>query len=109
MEIETILWIKIENNALKIKPNARTFEYIYRTISGVNWDKNDKYLYSPAPKEWDYVKWFSQIVSNVYSEYDVILEINNDTIFQNIDRKLEKNIKEELIKIKQFYKLNKLN
>ncbi|MBS0583100.1 MAG: hypothetical protein JSS42_08370 [Proteobacteria bacterium] len=47
---------------LCIKPQSASFPYVYREAMEVNWDSDARSLNSPAPREWSYARWFSQIV-----------------------------------------------
>jgi hypothetical protein len=78
---------------LMIFPQKENFQYIYRTASGVDWNNDKKYLFSEIPGEWNYIKWFNHILSNVLLEYGIILKITRKTLFENIDASLKKQLK----------------
>jgi hypothetical protein len=58
-----------------------------------NKSNDKKYLFSQIPEEWDYIKWFNHIICNVLDEYGVLLKVNRKTLFENIDKSLEKKLK----------------
>jgi hypothetical protein len=94
MKKEIISKIIIGNDRrLMIFPKKENFQYIYRTASGVNWNNDKKYLFSEIPREWNYIKWFNHMLSNVLSEYGIILKITRETLFENIDISLKKQLK----------------
>jgi hypothetical protein len=94
MRKENILKIIIgDDHRLLVFPENEHFKYIYRTASGVNWNNDEKYLFSQIPKEWDDVKWFNHILCTVLDEYGVLLKVNRKTLFENVDESLKKELK----------------
>jgi hypothetical protein len=49
----------------------------------VHWSNATHCLYSPTPREWNYSKWFEQILSAVRQEYGVQLVATARTTFAN--------------------------
>jgi hypothetical protein len=82
-----------DNRRLLVFLKNEDFEHIYRTASGVNWNNDKKYLFSQIPEEWDYVKWFNHILCTVLDEYGVLLKISRKTLFENINKNLENELK----------------
>jgi hypothetical protein len=77
MKIENISKISIDQDGrLIIMPEKETFEYIYRSASGTNWNNENKYLFSQIPHEWSIIKWFSHMIQIVILEYHITLKIN---------------------------------
>ena len=63
-------------------PSA-SYQHIYREASEVYWDNDLKCFYSPVPREWDYKKWFGQIVSVVRSGLGIKLNLSEETEFKS--------------------------
>lgn len=55
----------------------------------VHWDEDGKYLYSPPPRDWSYIRWFQQIITAVKGEYGCALVITPETQWHNIDDTLK--------------------
>ena len=72
-----------EDGKLRIYPHivSPDYQYIYREASEVYWDNNLECFYSPVPREWDYKRWFGQIVSVVRSGFGIILDLSRKTEF----------------------------
>ncbi len=92
MKKDLISEISIIEQKLIIRPHRKVFEYVYRAAMEVNWDAKNKVLYSPVPKDWEYIDWFKQIYSAVLNEYGCFLEISQDTVWNNIPEKLKTEI-----------------
>ena len=86
MIIEPIsrIWID-ESNRLCIQLEKATFELIYRSAMGVEWNNEKHYLYSQIMYSWTTLKWFRQILSAVEVEYAHHLFITEKTEWENID------------------------
>ena len=67
-EAISIIWID-DSNRLCIQPATTTFEMIYRSAMGVQWNGENHYLYSQAIHSWTPVDWFHQILAAVEVEY----------------------------------------
>jgi Integron Cassette Protein Hfx_Cass5 len=50
-----------ESGSLWVKPATARFPYVYREALQVNWDAERCRLFVPKPREWSYIRWFSQI------------------------------------------------
>ena len=70
------------------------FEYIYREASGVYWSKEFGCFLSAPPQDLDYLKWYGQIVSVVWSGLRVKLDLTPDTQFEGAPE----NFKADIIK-----------
>jgi hypothetical protein len=70
---------------LCVVPRSDSFPYIYRAAMEVHWDNEGRYLYSPKPREWSYVRWFQQIIAAAKDEYNCHLVITPETRWLNID------------------------
>lgn len=93
MQHEAIAKIEInEDGRLCIWPNETRFDLIYRTATEVHWDRNDKFLYSPKPREWSYLDWFKHIVGIVEENYDLALRTTASTDWSNIEPELKASI-----------------
>lgn len=85
------IWLD-ENNVINIKPLGHTFEKIYRSAMGVYWNPDGQFLYHNISGDWDYLRWYDQIVLAVRSEYGVILAASRDTVFENIDESFKRKL-----------------
>jgi hypothetical protein len=90
MNTDRIAEIRIDaTGRLCVVPETNSFPFIYRAAMEVHWDEKDKYLYSPPPREWPYIRWFQQIIAAVRGEYGCALVITSETLWQNIDDALK--------------------
>jgi len=81
---------------LFVKPKSYSFEKVYRSAMGVNWDEHKCCLYQAHPsKEWSILRWFEQILLAVKSEYGITLKVYSDTIYENIETEIQKSIENE--------------
>ena len=55
---------------------------------GVGWDEKEKRLFSPKPKEWTYVDWFTQIIWAAADEYGIWLRLTPDTVWLGVSDEL---------------------
>jgi hypothetical protein len=86
MQNENIAEIQIDSaGRLCVLPMSASFQHIYRAAKQVHWDDAGKYLYSPTPGEWSYVRWFQQILAAVKEEYGFVLTITPETRWRNVD------------------------
>ena len=93
MRDDTIARIEIdEHGRLCIWPSSERFDLIYRSAAEVHWDQSGNYLYSPKPREWSYLDWFSQIVAIALDEYGVRLKTNSQTDWTNLQFDLKSEI-----------------
>jgi hypothetical protein len=66
MEHDEIIEIGIDSDErLYLVPSSKEFPFIYREAKEVSWHPEQKCLYSPKPKEWSYVHWYTQILNAV--------------------------------------------
>lgn len=92
MKKDEILQIGIdENGRLFIVPKTQSFPYIYREAMEVHWDSEGKFLYSPKPREWSYIEWYTQILKAV-KEQSCLLLITENTQWINILEELKNEI-----------------
>ena len=72
-----------KDGKLRIYPQVASsdYQYIYREACEVYWDQSEKCFYSPVPREWDYKKWFSQIVCVARTGLGIILNLTQNTEF----------------------------
>jgi hypothetical protein len=93
MTKEKIIEVGIdEKGRLYIKPETKTFEFIWRDASEVGWDDKEKVLYSPKPKEWTYYDWYRQIIMGTNGEYGCQLVLTDKTQWTNIPSELKNQI-----------------
>lgn len=60
-------------------PMSEDFEHIYRTATGVRWDRTKRCLIPYEPGTLTCADWFKEIVAAVLSEYGIRLEITAST------------------------------
>ena len=96
MKIEPIsrIWID-KSNRLCIQPDKITFELIYRSAMGVQWNSENHYLFSQIMISWTPVDWFRQIISAVEAEYGRHLYITEKTERENINGSFRRLIEAE--------------
>ena len=89
--------IYVDNNQiLFVKPKSYSFDKVYRSALGVNWDENKRCLYQAhTSREWGILRWFKQILLAAKSEYGITLKVCSDTIYENIGSELKKSIEDE--------------
>ena len=76
---DDIAQVKIdEAGRLCVVPASSSFPYIYREAMEVHWDNEGRFLYSPKPREWSYVRWFQQILAAA-KEQACVLEVTSAT------------------------------
>lgn len=96
MTNENITEIGIDlKGRLYIKPFKVKFTMIYRSAAEVHWDNTQLFLYSPKPREWSYFDWFKHIVSLIKTDYGCNLILTDKTRWNNIDKKLRKQMESE--------------
>ncbi len=80
MDVEEVAEVGIdEAERLYVKPASYDFSHIYRAGMEVQWSPEGKFLYSPKPREWSYLKWYGQILCAAKSEYRVSLHVTENT------------------------------
>ena len=96
MKIEPILKIWIDkSNRLCIQSTETTFELIYRSTMGVQWNNEHLFMYSQIMGSWSPVDWFNQMLRAVEVEYGLCLFITEKTEWENIDESFKELIKAE--------------
>ena len=84
MKVDSISEIRIDDDGrLLVVPRSARFPYIYREAMEVAWDKSLLALYSPAPRKWDYARWFRQICDAARAQ-GTALEIDASTRWTNV-------------------------
>jgi len=74
-----------EHRRLCVRPEPPdVFPEIFRSAMEVHWCGTARCLYSPAPREWGYLRWYEQILSAVRGEYGVQLVSTARTTFTNV-------------------------
>ncbi|MDR3264116.1 MAG: hypothetical protein LBT30_07400 [Clostridiales bacterium] len=75
-----------KNGILSIAPKNGSFEFIYRSATGVRWNENKRCLFHKLSVDDVSVLWlYKEILSAIKSEYGVILKISPETIFENLN------------------------
>lgn len=91
--IDHILKVEIDDSGrLHLTPEKLKFPLIYRTATEVHWDKDRGTLYSPKPREWSYLEWFSHIKQIVKTECLIELKLTENTEWINIPDELKNKI-----------------
>jgi hypothetical protein len=81
-----------ELERLYIKPKEEKFTLIYRTATEVHWNNEKCFLYSPKPKDWNYLDWYKHIKKVVETECNCKLTLTEDTMWKNINAELRTEI-----------------
>jgi hypothetical protein len=81
-----------EQQRLYIRPERQTFDYIYRAAAEVGWDKKEKILFSPKPREWSHFVWYRHILDIAKDEYGCKLHLTEQTKWKNIPDDLKQQI-----------------
>ena len=90
---DNIIEIGIDDqHRLFIKPEKQTYEFIYRAAAEVGWDKEERSLFSPKPREWTYLDWYKHITVITKEEYGCQLLITEKTQWFNISKELQDQI-----------------
>ena len=85
MTSDRITEIRVDDaGQLCVVPETQTFPFVYRAGMEVRWDELGRFLHSPPPREWPYVRWFQQIVAAVVSEYGCSLSITPQTRWNGV-------------------------
>ena len=81
---------------LFVKPKSYSFDKVYRSAMGVDWDEHKCCLYQAHPsREWSILRWFDQILLAVKNEYGITLKVCSDTNYENIGFEVQKSIENE--------------
>lgn len=88
------IWVDYTNR-LCIQAHNTTFEMIYRSAVGVQWNDENHYLYSQIMRSRNPLDWFRQILGAVEVEYGYILYITEKTEWKNIDGTFKRLIETE--------------
>ncbi len=90
---DNIIEIGIDDQErLYVRPEKQTFEYIYRAAAEVGWDNKTRLLFSPKPREWNYLMWYRHIIAIAKEEYGCVLKLTDKTKWTNISDELKQQI-----------------
>jgi hypothetical protein len=93
MKSDTIAEIGIDSQErLYIVPLKEQFPLIWRSATEVHWEPNSYYLYSPMPREWNYIDWYLHILRVIKDECACQLLLAADTNWVNIPDELKHEI-----------------
>lgn len=93
MKVEEIAEVGIDGEGrLYVKPVSYDFSHIYRAAMEVHWSPEGKFLHSPKPREWSYLKWYGQILDAAKSEYGVSLRVTENTRWAGVGDDLRNEI-----------------
>ncbi len=87
--------VEIIEGKLHVKPElppSEDFEHIYRTATGVRWDRAKRSLIPYEPGKLDPADWFKEIVAAVMSEYGIRLEIITSTSWCSISQDFREDV-----------------
>ena len=80
MNRDVIAEVEIDaSGRLRLRPASLMFPLIWRAAAEVHWDEATRTLFSPEPRAWTYVAWFTRIIEAVKDEYGVTLEVGSST------------------------------
>ncbi len=92
MLTDKIKAIEIDSTGrLCITPVREEFFGIWLLGKEVHWDEKDRFLYTPAPREWTYLDWYNHIL-NVVEEFNRALVLTDDTEWINVPLSLKNEI-----------------
>ena len=86
MDQDFISAVKIDDQGrLHVVPDNTEFPLIYHAGLEVSWDDSTRSLHSPKPRDWDYVRWYQQLVTAAAQEYGCQLLLTDQTTWINVD------------------------
>lgn len=89
--------IEIEpDNGLVIRPRGASYEFIYRTATGIGWRTSDSALHANKPMKWNVVDFLKNVRASVYSEYGDVLVESTRTKWINIPEPIKVAMRAEL-------------
>jgi len=89
MPVIDIEQVEIEQQGrLCVTPASGDFEMVYREAMEVYWDRDQRFLFSPIPREMTYPQWFSQIVLAVEYQNGVKLALTEHTRWIGVSESL---------------------
>ena len=80
---------KINDGQINIFPSVfkdMSFEYVYRTATGVRWSNEINCFYKNEANRWDDEIFILNTIDSVYSEYGMFLTIDENTEINNIPK-----------------------
>jgi len=94
MESDLIIEIGIDNEKrLYVKPESKSFPYIYREAMEVHWNDKELYLYGAKPRQWEYKDWYVQILSAAKVQ-NCVLKLAENCVWSGISNELKEKILE---------------
>ncbi len=78
------IWID-PAGSICIRPESKTFDKIYRSAMGIDWNDAEVYLYPREKGSWSPTQWFRQILLAVINEYRCELYLTPETSWSNTD------------------------
>lgn len=86
MRITNVTEVRVDGHRrICVTPQGRDFAQIYRAAAEVEWDAKQRFLHSPAPREWTHARWYQQIAEAVRDEYGEVLAITPETVWISVD------------------------
>ena len=96
MSLDQIIEIGIDSEErLYVKPETKSFPYIYREAMEVHWNKDKLYLYGAKPRQWNYLNWFVQIL-NAAKQQGCELKLGDNCRWANVSKDLKGQIINEI-------------
>ena len=96
MEYIEITKIEIlQSGELSVTPVVNwnnSFQFIYRTATGVAWNEKSRCFTSPVPKEWSHLDWYGNIITSVLSEMEVNLKVTPKTEWLHVPESFQRAI-----------------
>ena len=94
MKSDEIVEIGIDGSKrLYIKPASNRYLHIWREGVEVHWDDEQRFLYSPEPRNWTYTEWYRHIVG-VAETHEDSLVLTDETKWVNVPEALQAEIQE---------------
>lgn len=76
---------------LWLRPRTASFPMVCREGREVQWNREERHLYAPKPRQWTYVDWFRHVLSTA-SEQGVELWLTPETEWVCIDEELRREL-----------------
>lgn len=78
---------------VRVRPDPRgSYQYIYRSATGIRWDQERQCFVAPKPRERSYAEWFGQVVTDAESELGVELVLGSEVMWLNIPPTMQEQI-----------------
>ena len=95
MESDRIIEIGIDSSErLYVKPETKSFPFIYREAMEVHWNEDKLYLYGAKPRQWQYEDWYVRILGAT-EQQGCELKLDEECIWFGISAEIKNKILEK--------------